>query len=295
MDMKKNFDYFVKKIPVNIHNHTKSIISTNIAIFIPDKFVIDRKMVVEEYHFVICFTTPPPATIVSKQYQFKKGSLICLAPGDDILVHPPKNSSETKYITICVNEDFMQNIYEQIGGKGYPLFKRLDSTYSYQLLEAIEALIYEVSNYDQTNPLMIESLENRVVLQLLRDSNSEFSMTGNNGQNPRDIVQKAKKYIETFFSSNITIKDICNAVYISPPHLQKIFLKYVGDTPHQYIIKCRHKKAKEMLETTNTSIEEISRQCGFVNSAHFCTAFKNKEGISPLVYRRLFIKDEIQS
>lgn len=294
--MRKNFDYFVKKIPVNIHNHTRSIIATNIAIFIPDKFIVHKKMIAEEYHFVICFTTPPPATIQTKQYQFKKGSLICLAPGDDILVHPlPNSSSSIKYITICVNEDFMKDIYMQTGGQGYPMFKKLDSTYSYQLLEAIEALIYEVANYEQTNPLMIESLENRVVLQLLRDSNSEFILTSNNQQNPQDIVQKAKNYIETYFSSNITIKDICNAVYISPAHLQKIFLKYVGDTPHQYIVKCRHRKAKEILETTDIPIEEIARQCGFVNSAHFSTAFKNKEGISPLGYRRSFIKEAIKN
>ena len=32
--MQNNFDYFIEKIPVNIHNHTKSIITTNIAIFV---------------------------------------------------------------------------------------------------------------------------------------------------------------------------------------------------------------------------------------------------------------------
>ncbi|MFA6694866.1 MAG: hypothetical protein WCS44_08575, partial [Bacillota bacterium] len=66
--MRKNFDYFVKKIPVNIHNNTKSIVTSHIAIFIPENFVIDKLMYVEEYHFVICFTTPPRVTIRSKEY-----------------------------------------------------------------------------------------------------------------------------------------------------------------------------------------------------------------------------------
>lgn len=98
MDVRKNFDYFVKKIPVNIHNNTKSIITSRIAIFISETFVINKKMYVEEYHFVICFTTPPKATILSKEHQFKKGSLICMAPGDDILVHPSNSSSPAKYM-----------------------------------------------------------------------------------------------------------------------------------------------------------------------------------------------------
>ena len=32
--------------------------TAHIAIFIPEQFVIDKKMSVEEYHFVICYTTP---------------------------------------------------------------------------------------------------------------------------------------------------------------------------------------------------------------------------------------------
>jgi AraC-like DNA-binding protein len=292
MDMRKNFDYFVKKIPVNIHNNTKSIITSRIAIFIPEKFVIDKKMYVEEYHFVICFTTPPRATIRSKEHQFKKGSLICMTPGDDILVHPLSSSSPAKYMTVCVNKEFMQDIYLQTGGEGNLSFKKPNNTYSHQLLEGIEALIYEVLNYEETNPLMIKSLETRIAIQLLRDSNSEFNATGHNKQNLQDIVQKAIKYIETYYSSNITIKNICDAIYISPPHLQKVFLKYVGITPYQYIMDCRHRKAKEMLETTGVSIQEIARQCGFVNNAHFSTTFKQKEGMSPLAYKKSLIRDE---
>lgn len=290
--MIKNFDYFVKKIPVNIHNNTKSIITGRIAIFIPEKFVIDKIMYVEEYHFVICFTTPPRATIRSKEHQFRKGSLICLAPGDDILVHPINSSSPAKYMTVCVNKKFMQNIFLQTGGEGNLSFKKLDSTYSHQLLEALEALIYEVINYEDTNPLMIKSLENRIAIQLLRDSNSDFNATGYDKQNLQDIVQKAVKYIETYYSSNITIKNICDAIYISSPHLQRMFLKYTGITPYQYIMDCRHRKAKEMLETTEVSIEEIARQCGFSNNAHFSTTFKQKEGMSPLVYKKSLIRDD---
>lgn len=218
-----------------------------------------------------------------------------MAPGDEIMVHSLNCSSPAKYMTICVNKEFMQNIYLQMGGKGNLSFKRLDNTYSYQLLEGIEALIYEVAHYEETNPLMIESLENRIAIQLLRDSNSECNVNANKLQNPQDSVQMALKYIETYYCSNITIKDICDAVFISPPYLQKIFLESVGKTPYQYIMECRHQRAKEMLETTGDSIEEIARQCGFVNSAHFSTTFKQKEGMSPLVYRKSLIIDEIKS
>lgn len=292
--MRKSFDYFVNKIPVNIHNNTKSIITKHIAIFIPEKFVVNKTMCVEEFHFVICFTAPPRATIRSKEHQFKKGSLICMAPGDDILVHPAKSSSPAKYMTICVNKEFMQNIYLQTGGAGNLSFKKLDTTYSYHLLEGVEALTHEVLNYEETNHLMIESLENRIAIQLLRDASCEFYASGNSLKNYEDNVQKAVKYIETYYSSNITIKDVCDAIYISPPHLQKIFLKHMGITPYQYIMDCRHRKAKEMLQNPCVSIEKIAMQCGFVNNAHFSTAFKQREGIPPLSYKKLLNRDEVE-
>lgn len=290
--MRKSFDYFVKKIPTNIHNNTKSIITSHIAIFIPEGYVFNKTMYVEEYHFIFCFSTPPLATVRLKEHQFKKGSLICMAPGDDILVHPLNSSSPAKYMTVCVNKKFMQNMYKQTGGEGSLSFKKLSNTYSHQLLEGIEALIHEVLNYGETNPLMIESLENRVVLQLLRDSNPDFTAIGYDKQNLENLVKKAIIYIETYFSSNITIKNICDAIYISPPHLQKIFFKHVGITPYQYVMECRHRKAKEMLGSTGASIEEISRQCGFVNNAHFSSTFKKKEGVSPLVYKKSLMMDK---
>jgi len=284
--LRKNFDYFVRKIPTHIHNYTKSIISTNIALFIPNKFVTNRPMSVEEYHFVICFSTPPPATIRAKEYQFRKGSLICLAPGDDILVHTMDSSSQVKYITVCVNADFMQDTYHKMGGEGTLAFRKRDNAYSQQLLEGIEALVYEVSNFGETNPLMIESLETRIAIQLLRDSSSRFRKITDKPYGHHDVVQKAIDFIETYYTSNITIKDICESVYVSPAYLQKLFVKSVGKTPYQYVMYRRHHKAKEMLESTAFSVEKIGRQCGYVNSAHFSTVFKRIEGISPLAYRK---------
>lgn len=283
--MKRDFDYFLQKIPANIHDNTRSIFTEYLAIFIPDCFVMDKPMYVEEYHFVICFSTPPLATIKGKEYQFRRGSLICLGPGDDILVHSSSHSVLVKYMAICVNPEFLQDIHVQTGGKGTLQFSTVDRRFSFLLLEALEALIHEVVTYGTSNQLMIASLENRVAIQLLRDARSEFSESKHH-QHVQENVERAIKYIETYYSSNISITDICKSIYISPAYLQKIFLKQVGKTPHQYVMECRHQKSKELLETTDLSVEEIARQVGFVNHSHFSTAFKKIQGVSPLAFRK---------
>lgn len=288
----RGFDYFVEKIPPNIHSRTRAIFSKHVAVFLPDSYVVARKMDVEEYHFVICFETPPSATINGREYQFKKGSLICLAPGDDILVHPARRQDLAGYMTICVLPEFMRGVYLELGGEGKLEFSAPNNRYSHFLLEALDALIHEVLHYGDASPLMITSLENRVAIQLIRDGKPRPFWPQGPHPSLEHIVQKACKYIETYYTSNITIKDISDAIFLSPSYMQKIFPKIVGKTPHQYIMECRHRKARELLVKTKVSMEEVARQCGFVNSSHFSTTFKQAEGISPFAYRKAHLQAE---
>ncbi len=282
----RGFNYFVEKIPQNIYARTRAIFSKNVAIFVPDSYVMGIKMQVEEYHFVICFETPPLASINGCEYQFKKGSLICLAPGDDILVHPAAKPEQAQYMSICVLPVFMDGIFRELGGVEKLEFSTLDNRYSYFLLEALDALIHETIQYGQESPLMVASLENRVAIQLLRDGRTPSQWKDGTQPHVENIVSKACTYIESYYTSNITVKDISDAIFVSPSYLQKIFPKIVGKTPHQYIMACRHRKACALLVNTNLSMEEVARQCGFVNSSHFSTTFKAVEGISPLAYRK---------
>lgn len=61
---KDSFDEFIESIPINIHCNTKSYLSDRVAVFIPEEFVIERKIKTVDYHFVIFHTTPPPIKMV---------------------------------------------------------------------------------------------------------------------------------------------------------------------------------------------------------------------------------------
>lgn len=61
--MKSRFNDFIKNIPKNIHNNTRTFIGKNIAVFIPDSYVVNKSTIINDYHFVIFHTTPPKAII----------------------------------------------------------------------------------------------------------------------------------------------------------------------------------------------------------------------------------------
>jgi len=54
----------------------------------------------------------------------------------------------------------------------------------------------------------------------------------------------------------------------------------------EYLITMRLNYAKELLKYTDESINEITFFCGMNNVSHFINLFKEREGMTPLQYRK---------
>lgn len=54
----------------------------------------------------------------------------------------------------------------------------------------------------------------------------------------------------------------------------------------EYIIQKRLSIAKQLLETTELSIVEVSQRTGFSYSSYFVRIFKKKVGVTPQQYRQ---------
>ncbi|MDO5396349.1 MAG: AraC family transcriptional regulator [bacterium] len=67
----------------------------------------------------------------------------------------------------------------------------------------------------------------------------------------------------------------------SPGHLNRMFKKYMGITPTEYINSLKLNYAKILLITTDMPIINASFEAGFDNLSHFYHLFKSMYGISP--------------
>ncbi len=99
-------------------------------------------------------------------------------------------------------------------------------------------------------------------------------------------MKKAIEYISLNFNKNISVARVAKECYISSPHLQALFSKYLGHGVAEEIRKQQINYAKELLSTTQYSVKYISYLCGFESSDYFCTVFKRESKISPLKYRK---------
>ncbi len=101
-------------------------------------------------------------------------------------------------------------------------------------------------------------------------------------------VLKAQELIENDYARITGIDDIARDVGISPRHFKRRFKKATGDLPIKYLQKVRIEAAKEQLETTAGSLEEITLAVGYKDVSSFCRLFKQHTRTSPKNYREKF-------
>ena len=102
---------------------------------------------------------------------------------------------------------------------------------------------------------------------------------------PTKLIQTLE-LMEKHPDGQIAIRQLAREIGWSVPHLHAIFLKHLGVTPHQFMLRRRMRTAREKLTLTNDPIKQIAAQCGFANASSFCSAFKVQIGLTPLDYRK---------
>ena len=85
---------------------------------------------------------------------------------------------------------------------------------------------------------------------------------------------------------DITLELLSEKAFMNKFYLVHAFKQYKGMSPINYLIHLRIKAAKELLETTNYSIAQISESSGFSSQSYFSQTFKKFAGISPNEYRK---------
>lgn len=105
------------------------------------------------------------------------------------------------------------------------------------------------------------------------------------GSQVQSAIEDTISYINEHLNENLTLEDLAKHTSLSPYHFTRVFKKETGYTPHEYIILSRINSAKFLLKNTHLSIKEIAFCTGSTSESSFCTAFKQREGMTPSNYR----------
>ena len=94
-------------------------------------------------------------------------------------------------------------------------------------------------------------------------------------------IIRSKKFIDNNYSNNINLDDTAGEAFFSKFHFIRLFKKYYGVTPHQYLIRVRVAEAKKQLQS-GMSISDACYAVGFESVPSFAKLFKVITGKTPL-------------
>ncbi|MBQ8393570.1 MAG: helix-turn-helix domain-containing protein [Clostridia bacterium] len=100
------------------------------------------------------------------------------------------------------------------------------------------------------------------------------------------LNEKICRYIQRHYFIDLTTDLICKKFSCSKSHFSHSFKSYTGKNFREYLTDIRLNYAKQLLEYSNLNVTQIAFSVGFNDSNYFSNLFKQKIGVSPLLYRK---------
>ena len=101
-------------------------------------------------------------------------------------------------------------------------------------------------------------------------------------------ILSAQQWLSTHFSILNPVQEMISRSRLAERTFKRRFTSATGLTPIAYVQRLRIDDAKRRLERTDATVDEISFQVGYEDSAFFRRLFKRTTGLAPGAYRKRF-------
>ena len=100
-----------------------------------------------------------------------------------------------------------------------------------------------------------------------------------------ETVIGIRNFIDKNFEKDLNLDLLSHIRYTSKFHLLRLFKKYYGLTPNQYLTNRRIQESKNNLKKGMT-VTETCFSVGFGSPSSFSTLFKSKIGLTPIEFQK---------
>ena len=103
-------------------------------------------------------------------------------------------------------------------------------------------------------------------------------------------LRRVSELVRTKLEDELTLDEMAESAGLSPGHFSQMFRQSTGQSPHQFVVRERIERAKEMLRAAEARVLDVAVACGFKTQQHFARVFRKICGASPTEYRQEFLR-----
>ena len=101
----------------------------------------------------------------------------------------------------------------------------------------------------------------------------------------KSIAPEILEYIEAHCCERLTLSDLARRCFYNPSYFSRVFKEVSGRSLTDYISEKRMERAKELLASSDCTIEEIAARTGYNDRGQFFRQFKAVTGMTPGAFR----------
>jgi AraC family transcriptional regulator len=199
------------------------------------------------------------------------------------------SSTPTQTLHLHLSKDLLVHVAEEVGGYDLSHLSLVEpSGFEDPLLTQIGFTLWrELEQHSPAGKLYAQTAARMLAVHLLRHYTSAggaFKVPS-----PEQVQQPMKRvidFVQAHLNQDLSIEILAHQVGFSPYHFARLFRQTMGESPHQFVLQQRIKRAQCLLKETDVPLAHVALESGFANQSYLTQVFKRHLGLTPRTYRQ---------
>jgi len=290
MDKNKRILYNDIDIKLLIGNLSINVLNVNYEPPIPSRFFSNHTHSSYEFHFI-----PQGKGILrvfKSTYEITPGTFYLTGPG---IYHEQVADKNDPMVEYCINLEFrpLKKKHSKLSKDIIEIENILYNTHfwfgkdEYATHEYFLKIFSELENNLLGYNTNIQTLISQIIINVARYFTSQKKAASDVLN--KEMYDKRRRILDDFFRNykeQLKPEALAELIGVSVRQLDRIMLHYYSMSFKAKLISTRFEIAKDLLISTNLTVDEIADKAGFCSSSYFCKLFKERFGITPTLYRK---------
>ncbi|GAA4344138.1 GlxA family transcriptional regulator [Flaviaesturariibacter amylovorans] len=152
-------------------------------------------------------------------------------------------------------------------------------------------LLYLIEKY-AGRPVAIQAAK-VFMIDMDRESQSPFIIFKGQKNHEDPEIRQAQEFIEQHYTERLSVDDLAARFAIGRRNLERRVKKATANTIFEYIQRVKIEAAKQRLEATRETVNEVMYGVGYTDPKAFRAIFKKVTGLAPVQYRAKYSRHAI--